>query len=332
MEQPSIQQKLRIRSLRKNNDIQQKVYKKLNKKKYEKRKALNDLKIKSNVFNLTQNQQNPQKSIEYGKFKSSIKRNDIKKNYNSTAINVLGSLQLKLESSKFRWINEQLYTSSSHAAELLFNKNPNLFFLYHKGFNQQVEHWPVNPVEKICDYIKKMPKNTVVADFGCGNALIARSLPYLTVHSFDLCKINDYVTVANSCSVPLKNKVLDVAVFSLSLMGTDFVDFLLEARRTLKNNKKLIIAEVKSRFCSTNISFNSKKNNYLAMVRGIDQFKSFLKLLGFELLKEDLTNSMFVLFHFRKIPKTDKDEKELFKKSQVLKKVVLLKSCDYKKR
>ena len=34
--------------------------------------------------------------------------------------------------------------------------------------------------------------------------------------------------------VPLDDKVLDVAIYSLSLMGTNYIDFLLEAHRVLK--------------------------------------------------------------------------------------------------
>jgi ribosomal RNA-processing protein 8 len=48
--------------------------------------------------------------------------------------------------------------------------------------------------------------------------------------------------------VPLKDKQLDVAIFSLSLMGTNFPDFLQEANRVLKQSGTLFIAEVLSRF------------------------------------------------------------------------------------
>ena len=61
----------------------------------------------------------------------------------------------QLESSRFRWINEQLYTTTGKEAAEMFSEDPNLFDIYHKGFNNQVRLWPVNPVDKIIEWLKK---------------------------------------------------------------------------------------------------------------------------------------------------------------------------------
>jgi ribosomal RNA-processing protein 8 len=45
---------------------------------------------------------------------------------------------------------------------------------------------------------------------------------------------------------------VDVGVFSLSLMGTNFPDFLLESNRVLKMHGVLMVAEVMSRFKDIN--------------------------------------------------------------------------------
>ena len=75
----------------------------------------------------------------------------------------------------------------------------------------------------------------VVADFGCGEARLARSLEdSAKVHSFDLVKINDYVTVCDFAHTPLNPESCNVVVFCLSLMGTNLKDFLKEAHRVLK--------------------------------------------------------------------------------------------------
>lgn len=60
----------------------------------------------------------------------------------------------QLESSRFRWINEQLYTTTGDEAVALFSKDPNLFDIYHRGFTNQVKLWPVNPVDKIIEWLK----------------------------------------------------------------------------------------------------------------------------------------------------------------------------------
>lgn len=64
-------------------------------------------------------------------------------------------LQNKLESGRFRWINEKLYTSSSKCATKLFENDPELFQVYHQGFSSQVQKWPVNPVDVMINWIKK---------------------------------------------------------------------------------------------------------------------------------------------------------------------------------
>lgn len=73
----------------------------------------------------------------------------------------------------------------------------------------------------------------VVADFGCGDATLSESVPQ-KVHSFDLVAANDNVTACDMSRVPLKNASVDVAVYCLSLMGTNLKDYLIEANRVLK--------------------------------------------------------------------------------------------------
>lgn len=64
-------------------------------------------------------------------------------------------LKQKLESSRFRWINEQLYTIPGDKAFSLFKDDTSLFDVYHQGFRRQVEQWPVNPVDVIIGWIKE---------------------------------------------------------------------------------------------------------------------------------------------------------------------------------
>lgn len=64
-------------------------------------------------------------------------------------------LQQKLSGAQFRWINEQLYTSTSQTAFEMFSKDPSLFDVYHKGFQSQVESWPQNPIDLIITDLRK---------------------------------------------------------------------------------------------------------------------------------------------------------------------------------
>lgn len=141
-----------------------------------------------------------------------------------------------LAGGKFRFLNEQLYTTTGEEAFELFQSKPELFDEYHEGFRSQVEAWPQNPVDIFIAELRKMPKDTVIADLGCGDAQISQELKkqYKNVLSFDLVAKNDHVTACDIAHLPLEDASVDVAIFCLSLMGTDFLKFLKEARRVLK--------------------------------------------------------------------------------------------------
>lgn len=73
----------------------------------------------------------------------------------------------------------------------------------------------------------------MVADFGCGEARLAESISQ-KCYSFDLVAANNRVIACNMAHTPIPADSVDVAVFCLSLMGTNLKDFLLEANRVLK--------------------------------------------------------------------------------------------------
>ncbi|OBZ83023.1 Ribosomal RNA-processing protein 8 [Choanephora cucurbitarum] len=190
----------------------------------------------------------------------------------------------KLSGARFRWLNEQLYTTPGNKSFSLFQEKPELFDEYHEGFRHQVESWPVNPVDIIIGQLKSMPKNTVIADLGCGDAMIAQSLKKHNVLSFDLIAKNELVTACDISKLPLEPESVDVAVFSLSLMGTNYLDFLKEAHRVLKVGGELKIAEVVSRFSD------------------LDAFITLLEELGYDFMDKEDDNKMFVMLYFTKRP------------------------------
>jgi SAM-dependent methyltransferase len=110
------------------------------------------------------------------------------------------------------------------------------------------------------------------------------------VHSLDLVASAPGVIACNMARTPLAAGSCDAAVFSLSLMGTDYGDFLSEAHRVLRPGGWLWIAEVRSRFPRGDGG-------------GGEDFGPFvgaLRRLGFKLIKQDATNRMFVTMLLRK--------------------------------
>ncbi|XP_077300605.1 uncharacterized protein LOC143921267 [Arctopsyche grandis] len=210
----------------------------------------------------------------------------------------------KLKGARFRYLNEQMYLKQSNEAIQLFKEDPGAFQAYHDGYKQQINKWPLNPLDIIISDISKLPKSHIIADLGCGEARLAQSVQQ-KVHSFDLVALNPSVTACDMCHTPLLTAHVDVVVFCLSLMGTNLRDYLMEANRILKIGGLLKIAEVESRF------------------ENIDQFVSDIQKYGFSLIKKDFNNELFYFIDLKK-------ENEVKKRNKLPQ--LNLNPCLYKKR
>ena len=186
------------------------------------------------------------------------RKQDDKQNKNAAKSEHHTSSEDRLKQGKFRFLNEQLYTSPSSEAIKLFKDEPALFLDYHEGYRQQVDKWPKNPLDIFIDELKKDKYNGLkIADFGCGEGRLQIDLEKAghekgLIKSFDVGKSADHVIQTDIASVPLENNSMDAGVFCLSLMGTNFPQFLREANRVLKRDGKLFVAEVLSRFADKN--------------------------------------------------------------------------------
>ncbi|RDA83197.1 hypothetical protein CP532_1226 [Ophiocordyceps camponoti-leonardi (nom. inval.)] len=197
------------------------------------------------------------------------------------------SMREKLVSARFRHLNETLYTRPSKEAFRLFEESPDMFDDYHQGFRRQVKVWPENPVDSFLQDIRKrasskpwmmtkaksrnpppakqrsgvedpLPRTVgtcTIADLGCGDARLAASLEAeksdklrLKVLSYDLYSVSPLVTRADIAHLPLEDGSVNVAIFCLALMGTNWIDFIEEAYRILHWKGELWVAEIKSRF------------------------------------------------------------------------------------
>ncbi|KAB8349720.1 hypothetical protein FH972_023735 [Carpinus fangiana] len=284
------------------------------------------------------------------------------------------AMRQKLIGARFRHLNQTLYTSPSAEASTLFDQNPAFFDEYHAGFRSQVESWPENPVDSFVREIQERAKVKVpyvkdkknggkkavadpdtgllplpmtngqckVADLGCGDAALASKVSKLRLNvqvlSYDLAKPNKFVTKADIANLPLEDDSVNVTIFCLALMGTNWIDFIEEAWRVLHWKGELWIAEIKSRFgrvqnrrVEHSIGFKQKKRpskqdlqrqkaqidqiEEQELIHKVDEvpmnsegtdvsaFVEVLRKRGFALQDEtsvDLSNKMFVKMKFVK--------------------------------
>ena len=87
-----------------------------------------------------------------------------------------------------------------------------------------------------------MAPNTIIGDFGCGEAKIREAIGP-RVKSFDHVSIDSNVESCNMTNVPVDSGTLNVVVFSLSIMGKDWQGYLKEAARCLSVGGYLYISE-----------------------------------------------------------------------------------------
>ncbi len=143
-------------------------------------------------------------------------------------------------------MNSRINTAYSQTTHERLKQNPEEWYLYHTLYRAARQTWSEIPYERIAESLKKRP-DWVIGDFGCGEAKLAEILPN-KVYFFDHVAINENVIACDMAHTPVDNATLDVAVFSLSLMGLNYADYLKEAYRTLKFGGYLKIAEPISRW------------------------------------------------------------------------------------
>jgi superfamily II DNA or RNA helicase len=146
----------------------------------------------------------------------------------------------------FSTMNARINSSKSTTTHSRFQENPEEWFLYHTLYRQARSTWPEVPFKVFAGWLKRRP-DWSVGDFGCGEAELARLVPN-KVYSFDHVAINEAVIACDMSATGLADQTLDVAVFSLSLMGLNYSDYLREAYRLVRYGGWLKVAEPAARW------------------------------------------------------------------------------------
>jgi hypothetical protein len=196
----------------------------------------------------------------------------------------------------FSKMNAQWNRSKSSSTNARLSTDPTEWQQYHTLYREARQTWTTVPYKALADWCQTRGPDMVVGDFGCGEALIAQQLipEGYTVHSFDHVAINDNVIACDvSQGVPLEDSQLDTALFSLSLMGANFTDYLKEAHRCLHVDGNLWIVEATSRFSN------------------LEAFCDDLHKLGFDLVGEPEERGQFTFIRALKAARAPQVELKL---------------------
>jgi len=141
----------------------------------------------------------------------------------------------------FSELNKKWSVSSSKNTHKRLSDNPEDWYYYHTLYSKAREGWAEIPFMEFAKKLKTRP-DWIVGDFGCGENLLAKEIKN-KVHSFDHVAIDDSVIACDIKNTPLDESVLDVVVFSLSLMGSNYREYFREANRVLKPYGQIMICE-----------------------------------------------------------------------------------------
>ena len=143
----------------------------------------------------------------------------------------------------FTRLNNKINNEKSETTHSRILKDPNEWDEYHRQYREARSRWNIIPFDEIIKRITQLSPRLLIGDFGCGEAKVLEKFGEKRVYSFDHIAINDNVTACDIKSVPLPDEAIDIAVFSLSLMGMNWADYIKEAKRCLATNGYLLIAE-----------------------------------------------------------------------------------------
>jgi superfamily II DNA or RNA helicase len=146
----------------------------------------------------------------------------------------------------FSDLNQKWSVTRSDNTHDRLAKDPTEWYYYHTLYSEKRKTWSEIPYIEIAKKINVRP-DWVVGDFGCGENLLSKEITN-KVYAFDHVAIDDNVYACDIKSVPIEDSLLDVAVFSLSLMGSNYVEYFKEAYRTLKTYGNIFICEPASKW------------------------------------------------------------------------------------
>ena len=143
----------------------------------------------------------------------------------------------------FSKLNNRINNENSETTHHRMTNNPTEWEEYHRQYREARKTWNVIPYEEIVKRIKQLSPRLMIGDFGCGEAKILEEFGDKRVYSFDHIAINNKVTACDMKSTGLPDEAIDIAIFSLSLMGRNWDAYIAEAKRCLATGGYLLVTD-----------------------------------------------------------------------------------------
>ena len=150
--------------------------------------------------------------------------------------------KLQRKHGEFTEMNRVWGSSNSSTVHSRLKKEPEEWYYYHSLYRKVRQSWTEVPAVRIAKELEARP-DLRIGDFGAGECLLRDALPDHDVVSLDHVAIDESVIQCDMAHTPLQDGELGAAVFSLSLMGRNWPEYLKEAYRTLQPFGLLFIAE-----------------------------------------------------------------------------------------
>lgn len=169
-------------------------------------------------------------------------------------------------------------SQTSNTTNKMFLKNKNLWHEYHtkrdfsfRGYDKPEEI----PVNKIINYLEtKRERKLKILDLGCGRNKIYNH--FIDNTHFSITGY-DHISCNNSIECDISNlkeddESVNICIYSQSLMGSNWKEYLQEGKRVLNYNGEMIISESIERYEKikdyiVELGLHIKKDNYVETKR-----------------------------------------------------------------
>jgi superfamily II DNA or RNA helicase len=188
----------------------------------------------------------------------------------------------QLHKSEYQQLSQKMTIQKSSTTEEMFNDNPTLWYQYHEYRDisfQGYDNQDAIPINKIIKYLEtKMKYKLKILDLGCGRNLIKqhfRENSKFSIIGYDFVSYNGSIQCDIS-NLPDEDETVKICIFSQSLMGNNWKDYLDQGYRVLEYNGEMIVAESTERY---------------------ESIKNFITEINMKIIDDDydVTNRWFII-------------------------------------